>query len=323
MKLLQRVMMLVRANINDMLEKSEDPEHLLRQLQQDLRNQMMQVKTQVATAIAQEHTFQARCEELSKEATQYQRKAEAAVARGDDALARRILQQRLDTMRLLENYRRHHEEQQHLIVTMRNALKQLQAKMEETELNIELLQMRRRRAQMQQTVYEALSKNQQEQTQERVRRAEDKIMDEEARAAALRDEVHRGSLDDLASQLSRLAKRETLEEQLARMKARQGQQAGQAPQRLPPAGAEQAAALKPSPAAPAEPAAAQVSPERPALPSGERIGPTLPSLSEQLDEVLQRQRVRLEEGDAAEEASRSERSTQDQEKHPTNQTKHC
>src|SRR5579885_2121585 len=321
MKLLQRVMMLVRANINDMLEKSEDPEQLLRQLQQDLRNQMMQVKTQVATAIAQEHTFQARYEALSKEAAQYQRKAEAAVALGDDALARRILQQRLETMRLLENYRRHHEEQQHLIVTMRNALKQLQAKTEETELNIELLQMRRRRAQMQQTVYEALSRNQQEQTQERMRRAEDKVMDDEARAAALREEAQRNAMNDLDSQLSRLSKREALEEQLARMKARHGQQAGQ-PHRLPPPGAEQAAALKPSPAAPAEPAAVQVSPERPALPSGERIGPTLPSLSEQLDEVLQRQRVRLEESEAAEEAPSPEHSTQDQD-HQTSQAKHC
>ena len=110
MKLLQRVMMLIRANINDMVEQSEDPDHLLRQLQQDLRNQMMQVKTQVAMAIAQEHQLQGRCEELSKEASAWQRKAEAAVAREDDTQARRALQQRLDTMRLLESYRRQHED---------------------------------------------------------------------------------------------------------------------------------------------------------------------------------------------------------------------
>jgi len=93
----------------------------------------------------------------------------------EDALAqaRRALQQRLDAMRMLESYRRQHEEQQHLIVTMRNALKQLQAKTEETELNIELLQMRRRRAQIQQAVYDTLSKNKQEHAQERVRRAEE------------------------------------------------------------------------------------------------------------------------------------------------------
>jgi phage shock protein A len=290
MKLLQRVMMLIRANINDIVEQSEDPERMLRQLQQDLRNQMMQVKTQVATAIAQEHKLQSRCEELNKEAAQWQHRAEAAVARGDDDQARRALQQRLDTMRLLESYRRQHEEQQHLIVTMRNALKQLQAKNEETELNIELLQMRRRRAQMQQAVYETLSKNKQEQTQERVRRAEDQVMDDEARAAAMQDEAQRGSLNNLDARLENLSKRETVEEQLARIKARQHQPAPQ--RQLPPAGAAEGAVLRRPPAAPAEPAAAQVNASPPALPSGERISSRLPSLDEQVDEVLQRHQAK-------------------------------
>ncbi len=315
MKLLQRVMMLIRANINDILEQSEDPEQMLRQLQQDLRNQMMQVKTQVATAIAQEHKLQSRCEELAKEAAQWQHKAEAAVARGDDAQARRHLHQRLDTMRLLENYRRQHEEQQHLIVTMRNALKQLQAKTEETELNLELLQMRRRRAHMQQAVYETLSRNRQEQTQERVRRVEDKVMDDEARAAAIRDEAHRNASHDLDAQLSHLSKRETVEEHLARMKAHQQQPKPQ-PQ-LPPPGTDEGAALLRPPAAPAEPTAAQASATPPALPSGERIPSRLAPLEEQVGEVLQQRQTKPGGRLKPEEDSTPESQPGNREKHPT------
>ncbi len=315
MKLLQRVMTLIRANINDMLEQSEDPEQLLRQLQQDLRNQMMQVKTQVATAIAQEHKLQSRCEELTRDATQWQHKAEAAVSHSDDAQARRALQQRLDTIRLLESYQRQHEEQQHLIVTMRNALKQLQAKTEETELNIELLQMRRRRAQMQQTVYEALSKNKQEQTQEQVRRAADKIMDDEARAAAMRDEAHRASLNTLDAQLTHLSKHETVEEQLAHIKT-QHQKPGQPRQLLPP-GAAKGAALRRPPAAPAQPAEAQASATPPALPSGERIPSMLPSLNEQVDALLQERQAKLGSSSASEEDTASEGRPDNHEKRHT------
>ena len=294
MKLLQRVLLLLRANINDMVDKSEDPEQMLRQLQQDLRNQMVQVKTQVATAIAQEHTLQTRCEELTKQAEQWQHKAEVAVTHGDDAQARRALEQRLDVMRLLETYRRQHEEQQHLIVTMRNALKQLQAKTEETDLNIELLQMRRRRAQMQQAVYESLSKNKQEDTRERVRRAEDKIMDGEARAAAMQDEVRRAHASDLDGQLGQLGKQGTVEEQLARLKTRQSpnthtsQQTLPTQRKLPPPGNEQPATLEPPLAAPAQPAAAERPQELPALPSPERIGAPSSLLDEQVKELLQR-----------------------------------
>jgi phage shock protein A len=316
MKLLQRVMMLIRANINDILEQSEDPEHMLRQLQQDLRNQMMQVKTQVATAIAQEHTLLSRCEALTKEAAQWQHKAEAAVARGDDAQARRALQQRLDTMRLLESFRRQHEEQQHLIVTMRNALKQLQAKTEETELNIELLQMRRRRAQVQQAVYETLSRNKQEQTQERVRQTEDQVMDDEARAAAMQDEAQRTTVNPLDAQLSHLSKRETIEEHLARIKARHPEQTVQRRQ-LPPPGAAESARLRRPPSAPAEPAAAEASANPPALPSGERIPSLLPPLHEQVDEVLERRQASLGGSLAPEQEPSSDDKPGTQEKRPT------
>jgi phage shock protein A len=310
MKLLQRVMTLIRANINDMVEQSEDPEHMLRQLQQDLRNQMMQVKTQVATAIAQEHKLQIRCEELTRDAAQWQQKAEVAVSQSDDAQARRALQQRLETMRLLESYRRQLEEQQHLIVTMRNALKQLQAKTEETELNIELLRLRRQRAQMQQTVYEALSKNKQEQTQERVRKAEDKIMGDEARAAASRDDAQRNTLGTLDTQLANLTQHETVEEQLAHIKTRH--QKRSQPRQLPPPGAAKSAALRRPPSTPAQPAEAQASAALPALPSGERLPSRLPPLSQQVDELLQSRQAKL--GSEAEEAPASEATSDNQEK---------
>ena len=55
MGLLERVSTLIRANINDMVDRAEDPEKMIKQVILDMENQMMQVKTQVAIAIADEH----------------------------------------------------------------------------------------------------------------------------------------------------------------------------------------------------------------------------------------------------------------------------
>ena len=52
MALLERVSTLLRANLNDLIDKAEDPQKLLRQLVLDMENQLLQVKTQVAIAIA-------------------------------------------------------------------------------------------------------------------------------------------------------------------------------------------------------------------------------------------------------------------------------
>ena len=68
MNLLERVLTLLRANLDMMAEKAEEPEKVLRQLQLDMRNQLVQVKTQVATAIAEEMKLQKRSKEKQGEA---------------------------------------------------------------------------------------------------------------------------------------------------------------------------------------------------------------------------------------------------------------
>ena len=55
MALLERVSTLVRANLNDLIDKAEDPEKMIKQVILDMQNQFLQVKTQVAIAIADQH----------------------------------------------------------------------------------------------------------------------------------------------------------------------------------------------------------------------------------------------------------------------------
>src|SRR6266700_3766814 len=88
MNLLERVLTLLRANLNTMVEKSEDPEKALQQLQLDMRNQLMQVKTQVATAIAESLKLQKRQKERQTEATIWLKRAEQALQQHNDQAAR-------------------------------------------------------------------------------------------------------------------------------------------------------------------------------------------------------------------------------------------
>ena len=58
MALMERVTTLLRANLNDLVDKAEDPEKMLKQLVLDMENQLLQVKTQVAIAIADQHLLE-------------------------------------------------------------------------------------------------------------------------------------------------------------------------------------------------------------------------------------------------------------------------
>ena len=63
MALLERVATLVRANLNDLIDKAEDPEKMIKQVILDMQNQLLQVKTQVAIAIADQHVLEKKQQE--------------------------------------------------------------------------------------------------------------------------------------------------------------------------------------------------------------------------------------------------------------------
>ena len=208
---------LLHANLNSVVEKADDPEKALHQLQLDMRNQLVQVKTQVATAIAEGHKLQKRIDERSKEADLWLKKAEQAIQHDNDDIARAALTRYNDMQRQVQRYQQQQKEQNQLVVTMRNALSKLQAKISEVETTMDILVTRKRNVLIQQRVYEALSKSSSARGKERAEKAQDTILDAEARARALAAlEQH-----DLDAQLTQISQKQFIERQLREMKSRQ------------------------------------------------------------------------------------------------------
>ncbi len=146
MALLERVGTLLRANINDLLAKAEDPEKLARQLVLDMENQLLQVKTQVAIAIADQHLLLKKKKEHEDQQAEWRRKAELAVAKQQDDLARAALERSLASQRLAQGYVQQLEDQTAEAETLRGAYTRLQQKLTETKSRVELLIAQHRRA---------------------------------------------------------------------------------------------------------------------------------------------------------------------------------
>ena len=123
MNLLERVLTLLGANLETVVEKADDPEQALRQLQLDMRNQLVQVKTQVATAIAESLKLQKRGQERKGEADKWLKKAELAVQQGNDNIAREALVHYNEINRQLQRYQQQRGNQEQLVSTMRSALR--------------------------------------------------------------------------------------------------------------------------------------------------------------------------------------------------------
>ena len=92
MALLERVSTLVRANLNDLIDKAEHPEKMIKQVILDMQNQLLQVKTQVAIAIADQHLLEKKQKENEDKVAEWMRKAELSVDKKQDDLARASLE---------------------------------------------------------------------------------------------------------------------------------------------------------------------------------------------------------------------------------------
>ncbi len=125
MALLERVAALLRANVNDLMDKAEDPEKMLKQLVLDMENQMLQVKTQVAIAIADQHLLEKKKKEHDGSAEEWRKKAELAVSKGKDDLARAALERALSHEQMAVGFAQQIEDQSTEADSLRTALRKL------------------------------------------------------------------------------------------------------------------------------------------------------------------------------------------------------
>ena len=146
MALLDRVATLVRANLNDLVDRAENPEKMLKQVILDMENQFIQGKTQVAIALADLHLLKKKKQENAEKHAEWMRKAELAVDKKDDELARAALERFVSFQQLTESFEEQIFDQDAQVESLKSALKKLELKLAEARAKADLLIAQHRRS---------------------------------------------------------------------------------------------------------------------------------------------------------------------------------
>src|SRR5207302_10373363 len=139
MALLERVSTLVRANLNDLIDRAEEPEKMIKQVILDMQNQLLQVKTQVAIAIADQHLLEKKQKENEDKVAEWMRKAELSVDKKQDDLARASLQRVESHREMRESFTQQVADQKAQVDNLKLALRQLEQKLSEAQATADLL----------------------------------------------------------------------------------------------------------------------------------------------------------------------------------------
>ena len=218
MALLERVSTLVRANLNDLIDKAEDPEKMIKQVTLDMQNQLLQVKTQVAIAIADQHLLEKKKKENDEKVAEWMRKAELSVDKKQDDLARASLERVESYRELSANFQQQVDDQKAQVENLKTALRQLEQKLAEANAKTDVLIAQHRRARAVNRASNAqlqMTNNTKSGTYDRMKH---KIVREEATAQAKSELV----ADDVEMRLAALEKEDRINQLLAELKTKRG-----------------------------------------------------------------------------------------------------
>ncbi|HET6386923.1 MAG TPA: PspA/IM30 family protein [Armatimonadota bacterium] len=200
MGIFRRISELVRANINDLIDTVSDPEKILNQLMLELREEKRKAQVQVVRCIADEKRLEQQVREHQDKLAQWQKRAEVAVLRDEDDLAREAISRRNEYATMVDELTRQWEEQHQTAEQLKDAMDQLEKRYREAEMRKQHLVNQHRAAVANRTASETISKMANTNHLDGFNKVEEKIKQQSALASA-NHEIQEVRLEDRFSQL--------------------------------------------------------------------------------------------------------------------------
>jgi phage shock protein A len=239
MGLFDRIRRVVSANLNDLVNKAEDPEKMLEQAILEMQEDLVQLRQGVAQAIAAQKRTEKQYSDAQNEITKWQRNAQLALQKGDEALARQALERKKTYTETSTALKASLDQQSTQVETLKRNLIQLESKISEAKTKKEMLKARITTAKAQEQLEGMVRGMNSSSAMAAFERMEEKVLMQEARAQSAAELA--GA--DLESQFAKLESSSDVDDELEALKA----------QLLPPATPPHEGLLLPESSKPTEP----------------------------------------------------------------------
>jgi len=194
MGLIERVRNIIKANINDLVARAENPAKALDRLIDAMEADYSQVKTEVLDAVRDEKLLERQLESQLGEVQLWDRRSVLAVEKGDDELAREAIRRRRRAEELAENFKVQLAAQREAVDSLRRNLGELEQKLVEAKARKSMLLAQQRRVEIQKSVGKVMATRGTTGSSEAFEHAADQIQDLELKADAYQ-EMYQESMD--------------------------------------------------------------------------------------------------------------------------------
>ncbi|MDJ0592025.1 MAG: PspA/IM30 family protein [Pleurocapsa sp. MO_226.B13] len=215
MGLFDRLSRVVRANINDLVSKAEDPEKVLEQAVVDMQEDLVQLRQAVARAIATQKRTEQQYNKNQSEANNWQQRAQLALGKGDENLAREALVRKKSFSDTAASLKIQLDQQSNNVATLKRNLIALESKISEAKTKKDMLKARANAAKAQKQLQDSMTNIDTSSALGAFERMEDKVMQLEAESESAAELGNVG----IEQQFAALEAGSGVDDELAAMKA--------------------------------------------------------------------------------------------------------
>ena len=218
MGIFSRLSDIINSNLNAMLDKAEDPEKIARLIIQEMEDTLVELRTAAARAMADKKELLREINEFERARDDWANKAELAIDKGREDLARGALTAKQRSEREIEARKSALAAADEAAEKRKDDLAKLQAKLDEAKTKHRALMVRRESAEQRIKVRTQIDNSKVEDALHRYAKVERRVDELEAYADTY--DANNRTLED---QFAELEASESVEAELAQMKAKRGQ----------------------------------------------------------------------------------------------------
>jgi phage shock protein A len=215
MGIFSRLSDIINANINSLLDKAEDPEKMIRMVIQEMEETLVEVRSTTAKIIADKKELTRRNEKLARQADDWQQKAELALNKNREDLAKAALIEKASVNEVIELVGQDMHKLDDSLNKLTSEIEQLQAKLNDARARQKAILMRHSATQSRKTVNARLHSNAIDTAINRFEHYERKI-------EVMESEIEANDIGNqgIAAQFEALEKEGRIEQELAELKSR-------------------------------------------------------------------------------------------------------
>ncbi|MDE6918483.1 MAG: PspA/IM30 family protein [Lachnospiraceae bacterium] len=184
MSIFHRISDILKANINDLLDRAEDPEKMVKQIIADMEEQVRDATEALGQAMASEKQAYAQLEKARSNSREWENKAKMALQAGNQELAKKALTSKVEIDKNVQSLQDSYDEIAAQTSELHARVEVLRQKLEEARQRQNMLIARAKMAEATESVATAVTNTDPNSALAKLERMEQKVESREARAEA-------------------------------------------------------------------------------------------------------------------------------------------